>query len=368
MTDDPYEILGVDRSADSDTIKKAYRKRAKEYHPDVNKGDAEAEEMFKKISQAYEVLSDSNKRAQFDRFGSMDFDQDRFGFDPFDGGGIRIDDLGLFGDFFNLNQGMRGGMNFGGPRPRQQVAPDIRFPIRISLRDVIGGTKIKVGLPRQMACEKCNGTGHGGSGHVCSACSGVGKIRRSNGNMTIIQTCPACHGAGHEFEKCGACGGRGGSEKAEELVVKIPAGIPPMSHLKIKGKGNVIFVNDKLVTGDAYGIIDFNLEENGVVYNKGTLHTSIDVPIQAILKNEEIGVDILGRKKLKLKLDANKASGTTYEIKKGGASEDNSAFVKVFYSLPKKNISEEDRKRLAELLEEIYGRTDKLFTPRATNG
>jgi molecular chaperone DnaJ len=214
---DYYEVLGVDRNADADALKKAFRKLAMEFHPDRNPGDKSAEEKFKEISEAYEVLSDPDKRARFDRFGHAGMG----GFNPSEGfAGANINDIfgEIFGDFFGGGRGQR--------RQRNRGA-DLRYNLELSFEEAAFGAEVTVKLPRPKRCEPCEGTGSKSKQmRTCPQCGGAGEVRFTQGFFAVSRTCGQCSGSGQVVsDPCKTCGGSGKLEATSELTVKIPPGI-----------------------------------------------------------------------------------------------------------------------------------------------
>lgn len=229
---DYYEVLGISREASAEEIKKAYRKRAMKYHPDRNPGDKEAEEKFKEAAEAYAILSDSDKRAQYDQFGHSLGGSGFQGFqgfeDTFRGFGDIFGDL--FDDFFGTSARTRGGRR----------GSDLELPVEITLEEAYRGKEIPLEVPRQETCRTCGGSGAAsGSGKsVCLECRGTGEIRMTQGFFSLRRTCPRCQGEGERIEKpCPSCRGRGRVKETRKLKVKIPAGIDTDSRLKISGEG-----------------------------------------------------------------------------------------------------------------------------------
>ena len=234
-TGDYYEILGVKRDASPDDLKKAFRHLARKYHPDLNKGSKEAEEKFKEVNEAYQVLSDPQKKAQYDQVGHAEFRPgDAASYKP-----PSYDDLfrdfGL-GDIFDVfSQGSR--------RARRRAGADLRYDLEISLLDAFYGTKITVAVPHQYECPACSGTGaEPGSVKECPTCHGSGEIRsprKSGGRqMTNIAPCPDCGGSGRISEKpCAACHGRAIQQKTRKIEVTIPRGVDDGQFLRIAGEG-----------------------------------------------------------------------------------------------------------------------------------
>jgi molecular chaperone DnaJ len=240
---DLYEVLGVTKSASESDIKKAFRKLARKYHPDVNPGDKAAEQRFKEINGAYEILSDPDKRKQYDQFGHAAFEQGfgqgagpgGFGFEGYGGPGAEYFTGGGFEDLF--------GNIFGGRsvRPRgPQKGEDVTYSVDIELEDAILGRTMQIDLQREVACSSCGGSGAqpGSSPKTCSTCRGSGTIASGRGFMQFAQTCPTCHGAGTmNVNPCRSCGGRGTLPRSERINVKIPPGVDNGSKVRVAGMG-----------------------------------------------------------------------------------------------------------------------------------
>src|SRR5215469_10320606 len=231
---DFYQLLGVERGASGEDIKKAYRKLAMQYHPDRNSGDKASEQKFKDLSEAYDVLKDEQKRAAYDRFGHAAFEGN---------GGMRGSEFGfaqgfadifdeMFGDFMG---GRRGGAQQGGSRGN-----DLRYNMEISLEEAFKGRQSQVRVPTLVACESCSGTGaESGSRPVnCPTCHGHGRVRAQQGFFTIERTCPSCHGAGRVIENpCRVCSGQGRVRREKTLAVTIPAGVEDGTRIRLAGEG-----------------------------------------------------------------------------------------------------------------------------------
>ena len=241
---DYYEVLGISKDADDAAIKKAYRQLAKKYHPDMNPGDKEAEAKFKEASEAYAVLSDPDKRRQYDQFGHAAFDGGAGGAGGAGGfGGFDFGDMGdIFGDIFG---GMFGG---GGSRGRNSNGPrrgaDLRVNVRITFAESVTGTKKKIDVTLKDECTKCHGTGAkpGTSPETCKKCGGRGQVTMTQqsflGMMQSVQPCPDCHGTGKIIkEKCPDCYGTGYISSKKTIEVNIPAGIDNGQCVRIQGKG-----------------------------------------------------------------------------------------------------------------------------------
>jgi molecular chaperone DnaJ len=264
---DYYEVLGVDRDADEAAIKKAYRKLAVKYHPDKNPGDASAEEKFKEVTEAYEVLRDSTKRAQYDQFGHAGMGQGAGGFGGGFGGGAGGFDFDLsdalrafmrdfggggFGDIFGEARG-------GGARSRR--GRDLQVKLELTLEEVAAGAERTIKLRKQVPCKTCSGSGSkgGGAPRTCEQCNGAGQVRRVQrtllGQFMNVVTCPGCNGEGSVVsDPCGDCRGSGTVRGEETLKVKVPAGVATGNYLTLKGQGDV--GERGAPSGDVYVVIE----------------------------------------------------------------------------------------------------------------
>lgn len=243
---DYYEVLGVGKTADADEVKKAYRKMAIKYHPDKNQGDAAAEEKFKEAAEAYEVLSDPDKRARYDRFGHQ-------GMGGAAGGGQyqNMDDIfsrfgDVFGDESPFSQFFGGGGGRGGASRRTRKGSNLRIKLKLSLQEIAQGVEKKVKVRRQVSCKACGGNGarNGTDLRDCGTCHGSGQVRRRVqtmfGEMTSATTCPTCQGEGRTIShSCNVCHGDGRVEQEEVVTLNIPAGVEDGMTLSMNGKGNV---------------------------------------------------------------------------------------------------------------------------------
>ena len=244
-TKDLYEILGVPKNASPDEIKKAYRKLARKYHPDKNPGDKEAEERFKEVQGAYDVLADSEKRAQYDQLGSRIFTS-RGGFDPGNMGDFKFDFGGNFGDLGDLLGDLFGGRTDtrrGGRASadaRGQRGRDVEAEVNVSFEDSLKGVTTKIPVDLETACATCRGTGAepGTTPTICPECRGRGVVAESQGLFALSQPCPRCRGNGTVVEKpCRTCGGSGRQRATKRYTVKIPAGVKDGTRIRLKGKG-----------------------------------------------------------------------------------------------------------------------------------
>lgn len=230
---DYYECLGVDKTASDAELKKAYRRLAMKYHPDRNPDDQDAEAKFKETKEAYEILSDPQKRAAYDQFGHAGVDNSAGG--PGGPGGANFSDI--FGDVFGDIFGGRGG---GGGRERVYRGSDLRYNLELSLEEAVHGTNVKIRIPTFIQCKKCSGTGAkpGSSPDTCDTCHGAGQVRIQQGFFSLQQTCPSCHGAGKVIkDPCDACHGEGRLQEHKSLSVKIPAGVDNGDRIRLANEG-----------------------------------------------------------------------------------------------------------------------------------
>ncbi|MDD4776745.1 MAG: molecular chaperone DnaJ [Fermentimonas sp.] len=276
---DYYEILEVSKNATAEEIKKAYRKKAIQYHPDKNPGDKASEEKFKEAAEAYEVLSDENKRARYDQFGHAGVGSAASG--GF-GGGMSMDDIfSQFGDIFGGHFGGFGGFGgFGSSQRgrRMNRGSDLRVKVKLTLKEILNGVEKKIKVKKYVSCSHCDGNGseNGNSVSTCSTCNGSGVVTRvANtilGQMQTSSTCPTCNGDGKTItKKCSHCNGEGILREEEVITIKIPAGVGEGMQLSMSGKGNAARRGG--VNGDLLIVIeeeeDPNLirDENDVIYN-----------------------------------------------------------------------------------------------------
>ena len=359
--EDYYELLGVGKSATADEMKKAYRKKAVQFHPDKNPGNKEAEEMFKKVSHAYEVLSDTDKRAAYDRYGSAAFDGSAGApRGPGGGGGGFHDPFDIFREVFGQQGGGGGGgggifeemfVGGGGGRDGGRDGADLRYDLEITLEEAARGIEKEISFRTNMACERCDGAGaEPGSRRVtCPTCRGAGQIRRSGGIITFTQTCPTCAGAGTKVEKpCTACRGDGRVAKSTKLNVRIPAGVDTGSRLRSTGNGEAGMAGGS--AGDLYIVLA--VKEHELFERQGEdLFCEIPIKFTLATLGGPIEVPTLFGKG-SLKIPAGTQSGTTFRLREKGmpslrGGKQGDQLVRVQVEVPQ-TLTAEQRKILEE--------------------
>ena len=351
---DYYEVLGLTRSASQDEVKRAYRKLAVKVHPDKNPDDPHAEEKFKELGEAYDVLMDADKRAAYDRFGHSAFEPGggfRGGFhDPFDifrevfGGGGGIGG-GIFETFF-------GGMS-GQAEDRQRGA-DLRYDMQISLEEAAFGTEKEIEVRKLDACDTCGGTGAepGSRSISCPACSGRGQVISSRGFFQVSQTCPRCRGVGQIVEKpCRNCHGEGRFEKASRIKLKIPAGIADGSRLRSSRNGEAGIRGGP--QGDLYVVV--HVQEHKVFQREeDNLYCEVPIPFSTATLGGEVPVPTL-EGKANLKIPTGTQSGQMFKLRGRGivhvnGRERGDLLVRVMVEVPTR-LNAEQRTKLQEFAE-----------------
>lgn len=349
---DYYEILGVPRNASKDEIKKAYRKMAIKYHPDKNPGDKDAEEKFKEAAEAYEVLSDDNKRARYDQFGHAGMGNGA------GGGGFShdwtIEDIfAQFGDIFGGHFGSFGGFGgFGGGRSSRRTnrGTDLRVKVKLSLSDIANGVEKKIKVNKYVSCHSCGGSGAaGGSSYsTCSTCRGSGYVTRVTntllGQMQTTSPCPTCNGEGKVItNKCAACNGEGVVREDEVITVKIPAGVAEGMQLNVQGKGNAARRGG--VPGDLLVMIEEEKHPN-VVRDGNDLIYNLNISIPDAVLGAPAEIPTVDGK-VKIKIEPGTQPGKILRLRGKGLPEVNSyqrgdLLVAVNVYIPK-NLTREER-------------------------
>ncbi len=310
-----YEVLGVARDASQEEIKRAYRKQAIKYHPDKNRGDKDAEHHFKEATEAYEVLSDREKRSFYDRFGktpAASGGEQPYGYKAYTDFSDIFGDVGdIFSDFF--------GGSFGSSwrRSGTQRGADLRYNLEISLRDAALGKEVRIEIPRQETCTTCKGSRHapGSQPEDCPTCGGVGQVRRTQGFFSVTTTCPVCHGQGKLIKNpCKSCAGSGVVERRRTLHIKIPPGVESGSRLKVTGEGES---GPGAVSGDLYVVT--HVKEDPIFERHGNdLIVHVDIPLTMGILGDEIEIPTVEGKKIKMKIPPNTESGQKFRLKGKG--------------------------------------------------
>ena len=357
---DYYEVLGVTKTATEAEIKKAYRQMAVQYHPDKNPGDAVAEEKFKECAEAYSVLSDQQKRAQYDRFGHSGMGG--AGFDPGFSNIEDIFDLFGFGDMFGGRQRTRS---------RVQRGSDLRYDLEITLEEAANGKDEKLEIPRLETCQECTGSGaeKGTTAENCISCAGSGQTRYQQGFFSVMRTCPNCAGKGTIIRNpCKECKGQGRVEKEKPLEIKIPAGVETGSRLRVSGEGEG-GVNGG-PSGDLFVVI--HVKEHDTFERQGAnLYSAVPISFAQAALGADIKVKTLDGEE-DLNVPAGSQTGTVFRIKSQGMPElggrgRGDLFVAVTLITPK-SLSKEQRKLLEQLAEvEDTQFNDESFMDKVRN-
>ena len=368
---DYYEVLGVDKNASAEDIKKAYRKKAIQYHPDKNPGDKEAEEKFKEAAEAYDVLSDPQKRARYDQFGHAGMS----GQGGFSGGGFSMEDIfsqfgDIFGGAFGGGFGSAFGNAFGGSRSsgrRVARGTDIRIKVNLSLADVVKGVEKTVKINKMVTCPDCGGRGAASEADIktCEHCHGTGVVTKiANtilGQMQTSSPCPYCGGEGKKITNpCRKCSGSGLVKSAEEITFKIPAGVQEGMQLTIQGKGNA--ARNGGVPGNLLVVIEEEpTREGGIQRDGNDLVYTLNLSFPDAVLGCSVEIPYIDSK-LKIKVDPGTQPGKILKLRGKGIPEVNGygcgdylIYVQVF--VPKKL----DRKE-KEIMESW--RSSSSFTPK----
>jgi len=315
---DFYEILGVQKGASDDELKKAYRKLAMQYHPDKNPGDKKAEEKFKELSHAYDVLSDAQKRAAYDRFGHQAF-QGGAGPGGFSGGAGGFDFGAGFADIF---EDLFGGMGNG--RRERQTGPargsDLRYNLQVSLEEAFKGKQQQIKITTSVACESCHGSGsEKGSKPVdCTMCKGSGRIRASQGFFTVERTCHACQGMGKIIkDPCKTCAGTGRARKEKTLSVTIPAGVEEGTRIRLAGEGEVGLRGGP--AGDLY--IFLSVAPHEIFQRDGDdLHCTVPIPMTTASLGGSIEAPTIDGSRVKVTIPEGTQNGHQFRLRGKGMS------------------------------------------------
>jgi molecular chaperone DnaJ len=366
MNKNPYEVLGVARDASDADIKRAYHKLVLKYHPDKNPGDKEAEEKFKDVNNAFDILKDPQKRAAYDRFGDAAFAGGNgasagagFGGNPFGNGAFHFDMGGGAGMDDILREAMRGfGFDMGaGPRGASQnrAGRDLLDEVVIDLRDAYFGTTHTVNFSSKVNCEKCHGygTADGKPAPVCPRCGGSGFVHTRQGFFAMETPCPECNGLGHKIDKkCSACDGTGAVNKSRSIDVKIPAGIQDGARLRLAGQGEA--GANGAPAGDFY--LDVRIRpDKRFVRNGADLITRVDVPFTTLALGGEIEIETIDDKKLSVKVPSGTQVGEKLRVRghgmpTGRRDSFGDLYIDIAITIPTK-LTEKQKKILAEFAE-----------------
>jgi len=353
MKRDYYDVLGVNRNASEDEIKQAYRRLAIQYHPDRNPGNKTAEEKFKEINEAYEVLSDKTKRQQYDRFGTVD----NSGVD-FSGwsapGGVRVNvggfgdvDIGeIFSDFFDV----LGGDVRTGTRRRVVKGSDLRHKVELTLKEVAFGSEVPIEIERDEICPDCGGKGYrpGTMPKTCPVCHGRGQVAVTRGFLTMAQTCPHCGGEGKIIDNpCNTCRGKGVVRRPHKFTVRVPAGVSDGSTLKIAGAGNL---SAKGMPGDLYLTINVKKDPNFVRQDDDLIY-ELNLTFYQLVTGTEASVPTL-EGKTRVRISPGTPVGTILRLRGQGIQHLNKRgrgdlLIKIGVIIPK-NLNERQKLALRE--------------------
>jgi molecular chaperone DnaJ len=349
---DYYEVLGVEKNASKDDIKKAYRKLAIQYHPDKNPGDKQAEEKFKEATEAYEILGDDQKKAAYDQFGFAGVEgmsgqggySDVFrGFeDIFGDGGLGS----IFESFFG-GGGFRRGTSGGGVRQ----GANLRYDVEIPFKDAVFGTKVEIQYNHSESCATCKGSGttDGAGKKTCPTCRGSGQVRHSQGFFSVATTCHSCHGDGYIIEKpCNDCGGSGTQKKRQKIMVTIPAGVENGKRVVIPKQGDA--GPNGGTPGDLYVFI--RIKPHEYFERQGLdLYCAVPISISQAALGADIHVTTLDNKTIKVKVPAGIQNGKMLRIRDEGVpsgSHRGNLYIKLMVQIPEK-LSRRGRELLEEL-------------------
>ena len=364
---DYYEVLGIQKNASKDDIKKAYRRLAVANHPDKNPGDKAAEERFKEATEAYEIISDDQKRAAYDQFGFAGVDGMGQGGQDFTNIYRDFEDIfGGFGDFSSIFDNLFGGAGgrAGGGRRRGEPprGTNLRYDLQLSFEDAVFGTNVEIAYSRDEACSVCSGSGSeaGGGRKVCPTCQGSGQVRRSSGFFSIASPCPTCSGEGHIIDKpCRSCGGSGLTKKKQKIKVTIPAGMDDGKRLSVAGQGDTGPNGGR--PGDLYVFIHVRphefFERDGY-----DLYCAMPISISKAALGGEITVPTIDGKKVKVSIPAGTQHGKMLRLREEGVPGANGGarrgdmYIKLMVQVPGK-LSRRG-KELLEELQKVEGEND----------
>ena len=356
---DYYEVLGVSRSAGADELKKAYRRCAMKYHPDRNPGDAAAEASFKECKEAYEVLSDADRRRLYDQHGHAAFEHGMGG----GAGGPGFADMNdIFGDIFGNIFG--GGAGPRGPRR----GADIGYVLELGLEEAVGGITREIEIPTLDECDSCDGSGSSdGKLETCGTCNGRGQVRFQRGIFSMQQGCPHCGGRGQVVSNpCGDCNGQGRVERTKRLEVKVPAGVDNGDRIRLAGEGEA--GPGGAPAGDLY--VDVRVREHPIFQRDGDdLHCEVPVRISQAALGDTIRVPTLGGE-AELRIPAETQSGKLFRLRGKGVRSvrsrgEGDLYCRVVVETPV-NLTAEQRELLERFEETFVGEGARRHSPRAS--
>jgi len=361
---DYYEVLGVAKDADANTIKRAYRKLAMKFHPDRNPDDKAAADNFREVTEAYEVLTDDNKRARYNQYGHAGVDEQMQDF--WGRGGAQ--DSNAFRDFGDMFGDVFGDMfGFGGGGGRSARGADLRYNLAMSLEAAASGREVELKIPKHESCTTCNGSGaKPGSNPVpCNTCGGHGQVQMQQGFFAVRRTCPTCHGAGTRIESpCVECGGAGRNKVTKKLKIKVPAGVYDGAQVRVTGEGEG--GQHGSPSGDLYVVIA--LQEHAIFEREGAdLHCTMPVTFPQATLGAEVDAPTLNGK-IKIKIPAGTEGGRIFrlrghgvpDVRAGGQKGD--LYVRVQIAVPKKMST-----RQKDLLREFANEAgDDMYPERSS--
>lgn len=354
---DYYEVLGVDKGASERDIKKAYKRLAMKYHPDRTAGDKDLEVKFKEVKEAYEVLSDEDKRHKYDQHGHAAFEHGHGGGGGFGGGHGDFSDVfgDVFGDIF-------GGGRRGGGGQRQQRGSDLRYNLEMSLEDAVRGKELEIKVPTWVSCKPCDGSGAkaGSKPKTCGTCHGAGQVQMRQGFFAVQQPCPTCHGQGQIIsDPCNSCHGQGRVEKTKTLSVKIPAGVDTGDRIRLAGEGEA--GANGAPAGDLF--VQVHVKDHPIFVRDGSnLYCEVPIGFTTAALGGEIEVPTLdGRAKLKVPSETQtgkmfRLRGKGVKSVRGGSVGD--LLCKVMIETPV-NLNDTQKDLLKQFEETMSGKTSK---------
>lgn len=356
---DYYEILGVQRGATADELKKAYRKLAMKHHPDRNPGDPEAEKTFREVNEAYEVLKDPEKRGMYDRFGHEAFNAGAGGARA---GGFDFNFGSSFADIFDE---MFGEMRGRRPRQSAQRGADLRYNMEITLEEAFAGKQATVRVPTSIPCDLCHGTGAegGAAPGACVTCNGIGRVRAQQGFFTIERTCPTCQGTGQVIkDPCKGCGGAGRVHKEKALSVNIPAGVDDGTRIRLAGEGEAGFRGGP--TGDLY--IFLSVTPHPMFQRDGAnIYCKVPISIVTAALGGVVEVPTLDGSRARVTIPEGAQHGHQFRLRGKGMSILNSRARGDMYIEAQIETPVNLNKRQQELLREFEEAGDGRHSPRS---